>query len=86
MICQVCRTGAHNGCRGGTWCACQHLGFVEEVPAAQEPAPASPEPQPEPAPELEAVADAEVVAPNVVARSVPYRHWATSLQEHRHQT
>lgn len=24
MICVGCRKGFHDGCRGGTWCDCQH--------------------------------------------------------------
>lgn len=24
MICQSCRDRHHEGCRGGTWCDCQH--------------------------------------------------------------
>jgi hypothetical protein len=24
MICQGCKSGFHEGCRGGTWCDCQH--------------------------------------------------------------
>jgi hypothetical protein len=34
VICIECRNGTHRGCRGGTWCCCQHRGAVllpEEV-------------------------------------------------------
>jgi hypothetical protein len=24
MICEACRDRRHGGCRGGTWCDCQH--------------------------------------------------------------
>lgn len=24
MICQDCKSEYHEGCRGGTWCDCQH--------------------------------------------------------------
>lgn len=24
MNCKPCRTKDHSGCRGGTWCCCQH--------------------------------------------------------------
>jgi hypothetical protein len=26
MICQDCRNGYHEGCKGDTWCPCQHRG------------------------------------------------------------
>lgn len=25
MVCKTCRERHHDGCRGGTWCDCQHV-------------------------------------------------------------
>lgn len=37
MICINCRAGEHSGCRGGTWCNCQHR--VPEPPVDPRPTP-----------------------------------------------
>lgn len=38
MICVDCRNDYHEGCRGGTWCPCQHRGQkpVDEMMARAE--------------------------------------------------
>lgn len=32
MICLSCVEQKHGGCKGGTWCDCQHRGFSSETP------------------------------------------------------
>lgn len=71
MICLECRSGTHTGCRGGTWCPCQHRGAEVVVP--------------EEVVVPSARATALAAEPPVTLASLrASRHWATDLQHPNH--
>lgn len=39
MICKPCGNAEHQGCRGKTWCDCQHRPIKKAEPAESTPAP-----------------------------------------------
>jgi hypothetical protein len=42
MICEACRERRHGGCRGGTWCDCQHQPAGDDTDPAATAEPAEP--------------------------------------------